>query len=154
MHDDGVSHTSACHLADDVDVKGVLNVAAAVLPQMIKQQSGHVPTRSESPPHQANRKARTHCRLCPGRRHDSRTPACRPATGSSQAAAAAHAGERPRANPRDNRGLAALAERHQACCVAAPVLPESGRILNQIEYIAGRNTSVRIVPARVPPISV
>lgn len=42
MHDDGVSHTSACHLADDVDVKGVLNVAAAVLPQMIKQQSGHV----------------------------------------------------------------------------------------------------------------
>ncbi|WP_205408467.1 SDR family oxidoreductase [Xanthomonas arboricola] len=42
MHDDGVSHTSACHLADDVDVKGVPNVAAAVLPQMIKQQSGHV----------------------------------------------------------------------------------------------------------------
>ncbi|MBB2804603.1 SDR family oxidoreductase [Xanthomonas arboricola] len=42
MHDDGVSHTSACHLADDVDVKGVSNVAAAVLPQMIKQQSGHV----------------------------------------------------------------------------------------------------------------
>ncbi|WP_047127927.1 SDR family oxidoreductase [Xanthomonas arboricola] len=42
MHDDGVSHTSACHLADDVDVKGVPNVAAAVLPQMIKQQYGHV----------------------------------------------------------------------------------------------------------------
>ncbi|WP_258077327.1 SDR family oxidoreductase [Xanthomonas arboricola] len=34
--------TSGCHLADDVDVKGVLNVAAAVLPQMIKQHSGHV----------------------------------------------------------------------------------------------------------------
>jgi hypothetical protein len=30
----------------------------------------------------------------------------------------------------------------------------SGLILNQMEYIAGRNTSVRIVPARVPPISV
>lgn len=42
MHDDGLSQTSACYLADDVDVKGVLNVAAAVLPQMIKQQSGHV----------------------------------------------------------------------------------------------------------------
>ena len=27
-------------------------------------------------------------------------------------------------------------------------------ILNQIEYIAGKNTSVRIVPAKVPPISV
>jgi hypothetical protein len=30
----------------------------------------------------------------------------------------------------------------------------SGRILNQIEYIAGRNTSVSTVPAKVPPIRV
>lgn len=29
-----------------------------------------------------------------------------------------------------------------------------GLILNQMEYIAGRNTSVRIVPANVPPMSV
>lgn len=53
--------------------------------------------------------------------------------------------------------MAAVAHGTQACCATAAVLlplPVSGRILNQIEYIAGRNTSVRIVPARVPPISV
>lgn len=30
----------------------------------------------------------------------------------------------------------------------------TGLILNQMEYIAGRNTRVRIVPANVPPMSV
>lgn len=30
----------------------------------------------------------------------------------------------------------------------------SGLILNQMEYMAGRNTKVRMVPANVPPISV
>src|SRR5476649_1415334 len=36
-------------------------------------------------------------------------------------------------------------------CAAASV---RGLILNQMEYIAGRNTSVSTVPAKVPPISV
>jgi hypothetical protein len=30
----------------------------------------------------------------------------------------------------------------------------TGLILNQMEYMAGRNTKVKIVPANVPPISV
>ena len=29
-----------------------------------------------------------------------------------------------------------------------------GRIRNQMEYMAGRNTKVKIVPAKVPPMSV
>lgn len=33
-------------------------------------------------------------------------------------------------------------------------LDGAGRILNQIAYKAGRKTRVRIVPAKVPPISV
>lgn len=37
---------------------------------------------------------------------------------------------------------------------AESVPTTSGRIVNQIEYIAGRKTKVRIVPAKVPPISV
>ena len=47
----------------------------------------------------------------------------------------------------------------QAAAVAATRSgndPEAlpGRIRNQMEYMAGRNTKVKIVPAKVPPISV
>lgn len=40
------------------------------------------------------------------------------------------------------------------CGTASVRFSTSGRILNQIAYMAGRNTRVRIVPANVPPISV
>src|SRR6478609_7036676 len=54
---------------------------------------------------------------------------------------------------------------HAGCGVNQPVITReargsgsscspAGRILNQIAYMAGRKTSVMIVPANVPPISV
>lgn len=49
--------------------------------------------------------------------------------------------------------LSDLRERHsEAWCSKS--LGFSGRILNQMAYMAGRNTSVIIVPPSVPPIRV
>lgn len=61
--------------------------------------------------------------------------------------AARHAGHRD--NVAGGRGSCLSGDRQAPAQRAG-----SGLIRNQMEYMAGRNTRVRIVPAKVPPISV